>query len=1195
MNGDPRVAIEPTNMSSNNGQSGTSDKRFGLSTWAVENRATVMVLTVLIALTGLVAYSTMPREAFPEVVTPEIYVGTPYPGNAPDDMEKLITRPLEKEIKTITGIDEINSTSVQGYSTIQVKFDFNVTPTEALRKVKDAVDKAKADPDFPTDLPAEPNIFEMNLSEMMPILNINLSGDYSMDQLNAWAEELEDRIEDLPEINKVEIRGVPKKEVRISLDLPKMEARMVAFNDVAAAIQQENVSISGGEVLVDGLRRSISVNGEFTDMDQVRSIIVKQENLEIVRLGEIADVAFTYEEPKSYAREYGQPVVMLDVIKRSGRNLLVASDSIKSILADFTAHRFPKDLNVSLTGDMSDQTRTQVDELENSIIFGILLVVGVLMFFLGLRNALFVGIAIPMSMLLSFLVLNAMGITLNMMVLFSLVLALGMLVDNGIVVIENTHRLMSEGQSAIRAAKNGVGEVAWPIIGSTATTVAVFIPLMFWPGIMGEFMKYLPLTLMVVLTSSLFVGLVINPMLAARFMRVEQDGPTRFLTFVVGPWVTGLGLLFSLIGHFAGLPFLFTLGNLALTFGLFGFINHYFLYPWSVRFQNVTMPKVEERYRSFLVWVLQGKRPRYVLLGTVGMLFASFALLGVFPPKTLFFPINQPQYVNVFIEKPIGTDIAETDATTRLIEERVFRVLAAPKYNTVVYDTLADGSVRADTVNFLVSSVIAQVGEGTSDPAAGPSLAATPHKGRVQVSFVKYAERRGINTLDVMEDVREAVRGVPGVTVTVDKDAAGPPAGKPINIEIKGDDVNGLIAEGERLRQFLIGQHIAGVEELKLDIELGKPEMPLDIDRAKARRYNVSTFAIGDALRTALYGREVSTYKLGEDDYPVNLRLKDEYRYDPEVLTGMRVTFRDQTNGQMRQVPISALATTRFTSTYSAVKRKDLKRMVQVQSNVLGDYNPNEVVGKVQEAMQGFEKDPRYTYEFTGEMKEQEKQMSFLSTALLIAVCLVFLIIVMQFNSSSVPAIIMFSVIFSLIGVFLGLVIFRMEFVIMMTMIGIISLAGVVVNNAIVLIDFMMLLQQRRKAELGLDEEDRLPMSEILLAIEDAGARRLRPVLLTAITTVLGLIPLAIGLNVNFFTLFSQLDPQLTLGGDNTVFWGPMSWTVIFGLTFATFLTLVVVPLMYLVLMKVKFRFGKSKTKAPRPFMVEGKTAAVTI
>ena len=1160
-------------MSQDNGQHITDDKRFGIASWAVDNRATVMVLTILIALIGWNAYQGMPREAFPEVVTPEIFVSTVYPGNSPEDMEKLITRPLEKEIKTISGIDEVLSTSVQGYSTVHIKFDFNVTPTEALRKVKDAVDKAKSDPDFPTDLPADPSVFEMNFSEMMPVMNINLSGDYSLDQLNKWAEQLEDKLEDLEEVNKVEIRGVPKKELRISLDLPKMEARQISFQDVAGAVQSENVSVSGGEVLVDGLRRTVSVSGEFTDPEEVKQIIVKQENLDIVRLGEIADVAFTYVEPTSFAREFGQPVVMVDVIKRSGRNLLVLSDSVKAQLSRFQRDVLPRDLHVTITGDLSDQTRTQVDELENSIIFGILLVVGVLMFFLGLRNAIFVGIAIPMSMLLSFIVLNSMGYTLNMMVLFSLVLALGMLVDNGIVVVENTHRLMSEGQDAIRAAKNGIGEVAWPIIASTATTVAVFIPLLMWPGIMGEFMKFLPITLMVVLASSLFVGLIINPMLAARYMKVDQPGPSRFLTFKVGGWMTGLGLLFSLTGHFAGNTFLFTLGNLAFAFGLFGYLNHYVLYPASVRFQTVTMPRLEQRYRSFLVWALQGKRPRWMFLGTIGLLIFSFVLTGIFPPNTLFFPVNEPLYVNVFIEKPIGTDITETDATAREVERRVFDVLSRPEYNDEVTDTLPDGRTEKRLRNFMVSSVIAQVGEGTSDPMAGPSFDATPHKARVQVSFVKFAERRDKRSLDVMEEIREALRGVPGVTVVVDKDAAGPPVGKAINLEIKGDDVLALIAEGEKVREFLKEQHIDMVEELKLDIELGKPEMPIAIDRAKARRYNVSTYAIGDALRTALYGREVSTYKQGEDDYPVNIRLKDEYRYDPEVLTSMRVTFRDQTNGQIRQVPISALATPRYTSTYSAAKRKDLKRMVQVQSNVTDEFAKEQVVKNVIAAFESYPRDPRFTYEFTGELAEQAKQMSFLSTALLVAVFLVFMIIVAQFNSAAIPAIIVSSVVFSLIGVFLGLVIFRMEFVIMMTMVGIISLAGIVVNNAIVLVDFMLLLQSRRKAELGLRPDQRLPMPEVLTTIEDAGARRLRPVLLTAITTVLGLVPLAIGLNINFFTLFSELDPQFVLGGDNTIFWGPMSWTVIFGLVFATFLTLVIVPIMFLLLTKVLYRW----------------------
>ena len=1142
------------------------DKEFSWSSWAVDNKVTVLVVTVLIALTGLMAYLAMPREAFPEVITPEIYVGTAYPGNAPNDMEKLITRPLEKEIKSISGVDEINSTSVQGYSNIQVKFNFNVTPTEALRKVKDAVDKAMGDPDFPNDLPAEPNIFEMNFSELVPVMYINLSGDYSLEQLNEWAEELEDAIEDQPGVSKVDIRGVPKKEVRVALDLHAMESREVSFDDVANAIRSENVSVSGGEVLIDGMRRTVTVDGQFTDMDQVRSIIVKQEKLDIVRIGEIADVDFTYEEPKSYAREFGKPVVMLDVLKRAGENLLVVSDSVNHLLAHMKATRFPSDLTITITGDQSDQTRTQVDELENSIIFGVVLVVGVLLFFLGLRNALFVGIAIPLSMLLSIFLLNIYGVTLNMMVLFSLVLALGMLVDNGIVVIENTYRLMSEGYSASRAAKAGIGEVAWPIIGSTATTVAVFLPLLFWPGIMGEFMKFLPITLMIVLSSSLFVAIVINPVLAALYMKVKEHEPTSRKSWRLALRFLAPGLVLSLAGHFGGSVAVFTIGNMLIAAGLMVLLNLYWLFPQTKRFQERTWPKFEEWYKRRLDRILTGRKPLWYLLGTFGLLIFSFMLMGVFPPKVEFFPIGDPQYVNIYIEEPIGTDIAKTDSIARVVEGQVLAILDKPGYK--------DG-----TENFLISSVIAQVGEGTSDPAQGPSLLPTPHKARIQVSFVKFADRKGISSTAVMDELRKGIDPVPGAVVTVEKNADGPPQGKPVNIEIRGGSIEEMIAEATRLKKHIDELGVRGVEELKIDIEQGKPEMPLEVDRSKARRFNVSTYAIGDAIRTALYGKEVSTYKEGEDDYDVVLRLKDEYRYDADALMNMRVTFRDQTNGQIRQVPISAVATAGRTSTFSAVKRQELDRVVSVQSNLLVGFNPTEVVDQIKAGLAGYDKDPRYTYVFAGQMEEQAKEMGFLSTALLMAVFLVFLIIVLQFNSASNPAIIMTSVLFSLIGVLLGLIIFRMDFIIMMTMIGLISLAGVVVNNAIVLIDFMNLLISRRKAELGVAEEGRLPREELRRAVVEAGARRLRPVILTAVTTVLGLIPLAIGFNINFFTLFTALDPQFSLGGDNTVFWGPMSWAVIFGLSFATFLTLAIVPSMYLLLTRWKYKRAEKRER----------------
>ncbi len=1142
-------------------------KEFGLSSLSVNNRTTVFVLTFIILISGWSAYTSMPKENFPEVVTPEIYVGTPYPGNSPLDIEKEITRPLEKEINTITGVDEINSTSVEGYSSIQVKFDFGIEPTDALRKVKDAVDIAKSDPEFPTDLPADPNIFEMNFSELVPIMNINLSGDYNIDRLKEYGEYLEDKIEDLPQISKVDIRGVNEKEVKVELDLAKMEYAQISYDDVERSIQGANVTMSGGSLLLDGVRRNVRVAGEFKSIKEVEDLIVKQEYFNIVYLKDIATIKFLEKERDSYAREYEQPVVMLDVIKRAGENLLEVSDAINEIIETSQDNYFPADLEITITNDQSDMTRTQVSELENSIIFGVLLVVLVLLFFLGLRNALFVGVAIPLSMLTSFIILSAFGVTLNVMVLFSLVLALGMLVDNGIVVVENIYRLMDEGLKPIQAAKEGVGEVAWPIIASTATTLGAFLPLAIWPGLMGEFMKFLPITLIIVLSSSLFVALVINPVLTAVYMKVGESKPNVKRVVMWSSALIGIGVLIDLTGAFFW-------GNLIAVCGIFGFLNIFLLNPGTRTFQNKVIPALENGYEKFLRWALKGRRPKFLFASMFGLLFVAFILMGAFPPKVLFFPENEPQYVNVFIEMPVGTDIEETNAITKELEKRVLKAVA--KYDQVIRNQ--DGP---DTTNWLISSVIAQVGNGTSDPNAGPSMSNTPHKARISVSFVEFQKRSDPKTGDfrmtsaVMEEIRESVKGLPGVRVTVDKNEAGPPQGKPINIEISGDDYNRLLAEANEVKAFIDQSNIPGIEELILDVDQGKPELPIIIDRAKAKRLNLSTFQIAASIRTALFGKEVSSYKLGEDDYEINLRLSDEYRFDVEKLLNQKITFKDQNTGAIRQVPISSVATFEKSSTFSAVKRQDLNRVVTVQSNVLGDYNPNEVVQAIKDALKNYELGAEFTLNFTGQQEEQAKEMAFLSQALMIALFLIFLIIVSQFNSASTPFIIMLAVFFSLIGVLFGLVLTGMEFVIIMTMIGIISLAGVVVNNAIVLIDYTNLVRDRRRKELGLEEGDRLPLEEVLFCVIDGGKKRLRPVLLTAITTVLGLLPLAIGLNINFGTLLSEFDPNIYIGGDNVIFWGPMSWTIIFGLTFATFLTLVMVPVMYTLIVRAKIRLSR--------------------
>lgn len=1152
-------------------------KEFGLSTFAVNNRMTAYVLTFIIFISGLMAYTSMPSEAFPEIVTPEIYVGTPYPGNSPLDIEKLISRPIEKEINGVTNIDELNSTSVQGYSTIQAKFDFSVEPSEALRKVKDKVDVAKSDPDFPADLPADPNVFELNINELMPIRNINLSGPFTIDQLNDYAEYLEDEIEGLTEISKVEIRGVDDKEVAVQLDMQRMESLNLSFNDIAGAISNENVSISGGDLLVDGYRRNVRVVGEFESVEEIENIIVKHENADVVYLRNIAEVYFTEVEKESFARERGAPVVMLDVMKRSGENLIIVSDKIDQIVEDAKENYFPEELNITITNDQSDQTKTQLSDLENSIILGVILVVVVLMFFLGLRNALFVGIAIPLSMLMSFFILNVMGVTLNTMVLFALVLALGMLVDNGIVVVENIYRLMDEGYDAITAAKKGAGEVALAIIASTATTLAAFIPLAFWPGIFGEFMKYLPITLIIVLGSSLFVALVINPALTSKLMKIEEKGINTKKWLKISMILLLAGVILGYALHvLAPVVALRAIGNLAIVSGLSILFYVFFVVPMTERFQGSFLPRVESHYERLLRFALRGRNAYFFFFGTVGLLILSFMLVGQFPPKTLFFPENQPQQAIVYAELPIGTDIMETNEVALKIEAEVFRVV-----DNYTYPKVVDG----DTIefNYMVESVIAQVGEGTSDPNQGPSMAQTPNKAKVTVAFRPFAERvdqngNPVTSSSVLQNIREAISDYPGVNLAVDKNSDGPPSGPPINIEISGEDYGQLLEEAENMRRFINERGIQGIEELQIDVQSGKPEMPIEIDRVKARTLGISTAQIGDALRTALFGKEVSRFKQGEDDYPINLRFSDNYRHNVDDLLNQRITFRDPATGRIKQVPISAVAEAKLSSTFSAVKRKDLDRVITLYSNVETGANPTETVNAIKASLESYELPRGIQFSFTGQQEEQAEQLAFLTSALMAAVFLIFLILVAQFNSASTPFIILTTVVLSLIGVLLGLVIFRMEFVIMMTMIGIISLAGIVVNNAIVLIDYAKQLMNRRKKILGLKQDQLLPREELYKMIVEAGKTRLRPVLLTAITTVLGLIPLATGMNINFVTLITETDPQVYFGGDNVIFWGPMSWTVIFGLSFATFLTLVIVPVMFYLIERGKRRFSEGKS-----------------
>lgn len=1123
-------------------------REFGLSSFSINNRTSVFILTIIIVIMGALSYVNIPKESFPDVVIPTIYVGTPYPGNSPIDMENLITRPIEKELKSISGIKDITSTSVQDYSTIVVEFNPEEDLTKALQDVKDAVDKAKSE--LPTDLDSDPNVMDIDITEL-PILYINISGDYSINELKTYAEYLEDEIEKLGEISKCDIKGALNREIRVDADIHKMEAVEVSFKDISDAISAENVTLSGGNILSNEFRRSLRVDGEFKSIDEISNVIVKDEDYRIVYVKDVAEVTDSYRERTSYARSNRLPVVTVDVVKRSGENLIITAQKIRDIIALAKVERFPADLDITITNDQSKRTKSMVANLENSIITGVILVTLVLMFFMGLRNALFVGIAIPLSMFMAFMILSAIGYSANMMVLFGLILALGMLVDNGIVVVENIYRLMQEGYSPIKAAKEGVGEVAMPIISSTATTLAAFLPLAFWTGIMGEFMKYLPITLIIVLSSSLFVALVINPVLTSILMKVEESKVNRTKLFIAAG-------AFALVS----IPFYMTrnntMANILMLIALGAPFNVFILNPGVNWFQKIFIPFLENVYSRTIRFALKGFMPYIFLIGTFMLLVVSIMWFGASQPKVALFPDSEPNYINIFIEKPIGIDIEETNAFTKKIEDQIIELLKP-------YE-------RA------IESIIAQVGEGASDPNQMSSGEETPNKSRIAVAFVEFEDRDGVDTREIMELIREELSNYPGVQITIDKDAMGPPVGKPINIEISGENYERLIGIADDVLKTIKNENIPGIQELKSDLVTGKPELLVNIDRDKARRFGLSTYSIASELRTALFGLEISKYKEGEDEYPIQLRLMDKYRYDIDALLNKKVTFRDN-KGKLKQIPIASVAHLEYSSTYGSVKRKDLDRVITIYSNVVEGYNANEIVTELKTMLSTYEMPSGYTLKFTGEQEEQEESSAFLANALMIAIFSIFLIIVAQFNSISSPFIIMASVVLSTIGVFIGLVAFNMDFIIIMTGIGIISLAGVVVNNAIVLIDYTNLVRKRRRLELGLKDDEYLSFHDLVESIRVAGKTRLRPVLLTAITTVLGLIPMAIGMNIDYASLFSNFDANFYIGGDSANFWGPMAWTVIFGLIFATFLTLVIVPVMYLISDKITLRLKGAKHK----------------
>lgn len=1115
-------------------------KEFKLTSWSIDNRTSIFIITILITLAGILSYIAIPKEQFPDVTVPQIFVNTIYPGASPSDMEQLVTKPIEKQLKGLSGVKKITSSSVQDFSSIIVEFNTSLDVTECKQKVKDGVDKAKRD--LPSDLLDDPTITEFDISEI-PIMSINIAGDYSLDRLKDFADKVQEKVEEMREITRVDIIGALDKEVQIDIDKYKLAASKLTFRDIENALAYENRTISAGNVDIGGMTRSVSIRGDFKDVEEIKNIVIVSQSGALLYLKDIADIRMGHKEQESFSRLDTRNVISLNVIKRTGENLIEASDKIKTIVDDLKENDFPENLEVTITGDQSRATRVTLHDLINTIIIGFILVTVILMFFMGLTDAIFVALSVPLSMCIAFMVLPAIGFTLNFIVLFAFLLALGIVVDDAIVVIENTHRIYHDEPklTIVQAAKKAAGEVFLPVLSGTATTLAPFIPLVFWGGIFGKFMHYLPVTVIITLTASLMVAYVINPLFAVWFMGDPvREGKVMSPAKKKRRKIFGYSLLvlttlsFYLSGNIA-------MGNFVMACVLFGVLYRFVLSKGVKWFQTKGWPSIQNSYARFLTWAL--RHPWSMLTAMTFLLFASCGITLTRQSNIILFPKADPNFIYVYMTLPVGTDVNVTDSLTRVMESKVIETLGAD--------------------NPIVESVLSNVALGASEDQFDRS--ATSNKGKVGVAFVEYGKRNGVSTKEYMDKIRKATHGViPGAEIVVDQEAGGPPSPKPISVEITGDDFNQLIVASKLVHRYLDSLAIPGVEELRSDMIVSKPEISIEIDRDRANREGVSTSQIGSEFRTAILGKEATKFRDGEDEIPVMIRLKEEQRENINAVENLNITFRDMNmGGVLRSVPMAALADIKYTNTFGGVRRKDLERIVTISSNITAEYQPKQtqVVNAVKAALTQIPPQAGVTIGFAGEDAEFLDAVSFLGRSLVISIFIILIILVTQFNSIGKTLIIMTEVVFSIIGVLLGMAIFNMDFSVIMMGVGIVALAGIVVRNGILLVEFTDKLRSE-----GM---------EIYESIIHAGRIRMTPVLLTATAAMLGLLPLAVGFNIDFASLLATGDPVIYFGGDSVAFWGPLSWTIIFGLGFATFITLIILPVMYLVGWKVKHWWGE--------------------
>ncbi len=1123
-------------------------KEYKPSSWSIDHRTAIYIIAILITVYGLTKFNTMPKEQFPDIVVPTISISTVYVGNSPKDIENLVTRPIEKQLKGISGakVNKIQSTSQTDYSLIVVEFDTDVKTELAKQKVKDAIDRAQTD--LPNDLTSQPNAQEFAFSEM-PIMFVNVSGDYDGIKLKEFADKLQDKFEELTEITRAEIVGAPEREIQINVDPYKMTAARVSFTDIENAVSRENRDITGGLIEVGNMKRTLRVKGQFTSAMNLKDIVVRSSAQgATVYLKDIAELKDTIKEKENYARLDGKNVVTLNIVKRAGENLINAADKIKAVVADMQEkEELPTDLKVVITGDQSKLTKKSFSELVNTIIIGFILVLIILMFFMGVTNAFFVALSVPLSVFVAFLFLPladsiiGTSVTLNFIVLFALLFGLGIIVDDAIVVIENTHRIYNNGRVPIvRAAKEAAGEVFIPVLAGTATTLAPFFPLLFWKGLIGKFMIYLPTILILTLAASLIVAFIFNPVFAVSFMKPEGKGFDKKRSAIFkNKWF----IVFIIAGVLLHLSGMHGFGNLLLLMAILMLFNAYVLNDLIHLFQQRALPKLMNGYEKMLRWVLKGWRPvmMFVSLFIIFILSIVFLMMSIMAGRTksTFFPFGDPNFIYVYVKLPVGTDVKYTDSITHLLENRVEKIL----------EKELPGKPGG-----IVESIITNIAVSANNPRDN-NRSVQPNLGRIQVSFVEYEKRDGKKTRPYMDAIREQVKGIPGSSVEVAQEDGGPPTDPPVNVEVSGDDFENISKVATQLSNYLDTNRVSGIENLQADVDLNNPEITVNVDRERAMTEGLSTGQIGMEIRTAIFGKEVSKLKEGEDEYKIQLRYSDLRRNNITDLLNMHITFMDMNTMRVKSIPLSAVTTLDYTNTTGAVKRKNIKRTIQLQSNVLDPTMVAKINKELQLKIDDFKQKTKIpadvNIKLSGQSEQELETQKFLGTALLIALGMIFLILVLQFNSLSKPFIVITEIFFSVIGVLLGYAITGMTIATIMMGVGIVGLAGIVIKNGILLIEFTDELRERGVRTRA--------------AAIQAGKIRIIPVLLTAVATILGLLPLAVGFNIDFISLFQHLKPNIFFGGDSVVFWGPLSWTLIFGLIFAFFLTLMMVPSMYLI------------------------------